>query len=251
MPSKYNIITSGSCLSIGIANELTKLNNSFRSSSVQHNRIDQLNALIQGRINPLLKQQNEIILKEKYKYTNLLDNQTYDSGFGKSLPKKTDKLEHFLRVVNSGRVDIFILDTFPELYFKTFFSKERNSQLFLNNAYFESIPSHYIMEDNLLPIEEIHTEYKNTIELVSSENNKAKFFITNFPANLNNKDSVISRSKEIEKITNLISSELPNVYTIPIIDVSILDLKKENDIHHFNDNKFREYAEIIAKKLEI
>jgi len=237
------IMTVGSCLSVGVANSLKEMGSYTRVSSVQHNRIDQfVDTLILKTLTQTTLKNNELILKSEYEHTNVIQNQVEDWGLGKSLPEKGDTLLHPSKVILEGQVDLLIIDTFPDLYFKTYYAEDKKSRLFLNEVYFENIPDNYVFDTQLMPIQEIIKNYDLLMNFVTSNNPNVKCIIINFPVNLNPKEVLRGRAMELSNSTLSLINKHENLFCIPLQGIYKSDLKNRNDIHHFTGKKYSEFA---------
>ena len=235
-------MTFGSCLSIGVAKSLKKIGGWKRVSSVQHNRIDQfVGAYIQKVKRPVERGTLDIVIKDKYKFTNVLQNQILGWELGKALPEKGDNLLTPMDAIKDG-VDLVVFDNFPEIYFKTYSDEIGKEQLFLNQEYFMEIPKRYRIDENLLDEVRIIDYYLELIKFIRIYNPKCYFVFINFPVNLNPKKSVRDRAKLIEVFLERLLEDVDGMYIIPAQGTYRTDLSKANDIHHFTDRRYMDYA---------
>ncbi|CNC74030.1 SGNH/GDSL hydrolase family protein [Yersinia intermedia] len=245
------ICSFGSCLSASVAEQLSKMfDNWLRISSVQHNRIDQFDQIYIKEIYPRLTKNNiGLTLLDEFNYVNTIDNQLADIGLGRALPKKEDKvpLNNILSCIESGKVDIFIFDNFAELFFKLYEHIELKTPMFINEKYLTEKADKFTFNNSFISVESYVLSYSSVFEYITSKNPGCKIIFLPFPISLKNDKNLKSRSDLYLEAINGLTSTFENIYIHSEIEISTLDLLRENDIYHFNDRAYNFLAKNIIK----
>ncbi|EOW9475837.1 hypothetical protein ACOCGX_002499 [Vibrio cholerae] len=240
---RKNIVTIGSCLSIKVADSLCDNFGFKRVSSSQHYRVDvYVDTFLKGKFNQFLQSDCEFEYKEEFKYANILENQMFDVGFGKSLPSSsTHQLINHKVAIESGKIDVLIIDNFADIYFKVYENKERNFKLFLNKEYFKKFDNDFIIENEFVKPENYQTSLRDFINYFRCYNPISEVIVINFPVNLNSNEKVRERAMQLFNVMKSIS----DIKIIDPIGIYKNDLSRIDDIHHFSNRKYSQYASLV------
>ncbi|MGD8111448.1 hypothetical protein [Vibrio sp. TRT 17S01] len=241
---KKNIVTHGSCLSIKVADSLVERFNFKRVSSTQHVRTDvYVDTYIKQILDPIKSYEFHFQYKEQYKDTGLVENQIIDMKFGRSLPGKlanADLVNH-RDAIESGKIDLLLIDNFPDIYFKVYKNQIDNQKLFLNKEYFEYFDDNFVFENEFLAIDKYVESLEILIKDFKKHNPISEVVFINFPVNLNSNEFLRNRALEMYK--RVLS--IPGICVIDPIGVYRHDLTIANDIHHFTPKKYRQIASTV------
>ncbi|MDC5812474.1 hypothetical protein OPW07_22365 [Vibrio europaeus] len=238
---RKNIVTHGSCLSANVAERLSKRFGYKRASSTQHIRMDAYVESYLTKSTPVfLKKDNVFKYKDKYKFTGLIENQTCDDKFGLSLPYKSELINHRV-AIESGLIDLLIVDNFPDIYFKIYKSKLNGHKLFLNNEYFNVFDHSYEFVNEFLSPDEYVELLMVFINDFKKYNPLADVVFINFPVNLNDNEGVRFRAENIHYKVKVFDF----IKVIDPIGISHDDLSNRSDIHHFTQRRYSQIASLL------
>ncbi|MGL4844496.1 MAG: hypothetical protein ACRC2Y_07750 [Aeromonas veronii] len=247
------ICSIGSCLSANVAYQMHKLiPNWYRVSSVQHNRIDQLNSIyIERKYKPLGLSDIGFELSAEYKHVNTVDNQIKGVGLGRSLPKKDDPLPliDVLDCIDFGKIDIFIFDNFAELLFKLYRHRKLNTPMFINEHYLTGKAELFVFENKFMSPIDVYESYSCVFKYISSKNPACKIVFIPFPIKLKSDEHLNVRYQEQLTVLNELKGFFNNLYIIPERDIQQSDLLRQGDIYHFNDSCYLNYARDLIREI--
>ena len=247
------ICSIGSCLSANVAYQMHKLiPNWYRISSVQHNRIDQLNSIyIEQKYKPLGLSDIGFELSAEYKHVNTVDNQIKGVGLGRALPKKDDPLPliDILDCIDFGKIDLFIFDNFAELLFKLYRHKQLNTPMFINEHYLTGKAELFEFENSFMNTSDIYDNYASTFKYISNKNPACKIVFIPFPVKLKCDDKLNKRFQEQLTALSELKPQFNNLHILPERNIQLSELLRNGDIYHFNDSCYLNYAKDVFKEI--
>jgi len=208
-------------------------------------RIDQFTSSYLNKSTlPLLS--TDFDLKPKPQHVSLIDNQLDDREIGRSLLYGLDRdnLGHPLDAINSKKVDLLLIDSFPELQFRISRHKETSKLIYFHPDHltqpaegFETIPGW------ISPSEAIK-EFSCLIDSMRKENPRLVSIFINFPANGRGRDDVTARAESIQEASNKLKQQ-NRCGVIDLIDIRKDEFEPKNDPYHFNRSRYDQYAFMV------
>lgn len=190
-------------------------------------------------------------LQDKFSYVNTIDNQLKDVGLGKALPKKDDKipLTNFLDCMSFGKIDLFIFDNFAELLFKLYRHKILHTPMFINEKYLTTKANDFEFVNDFISNDSLSYCYRNIFKIITNLNPRCKIVFIPFPVNLKNDKNLNARSgKYFDSVVRLKEAN-KNLYILPNSPISEVDLQTPNDIYHFTEACYINYARSTLKNI--